>query len=140
MVLNLTFSYSGRDFAPPVPVLWSIHSRRLEREVAVKTEDKVLLSTSAFSLPIISSFPVLFIELIQVFDLPFHADVPVEALFLILCILCQVQLQLHLGLPDPIPTQPSSVPLLVPGYLSLLPLPVHFLLALYFDQQVSTQP
>ncbi|KAK4818982.1 LOW QUALITY PROTEIN: hypothetical protein QYF61_022649 [Mycteria americana] len=53
VVVNLIFSYSGRDFAPPVPILWSIYSR---------------------------------------------------------------------------------------GYLSLLPLPVHFLLALQFDQQVSTHP
>ena len=31
---NLIFSYSGRDFAPPFPVLQSIHSRGMGREVA----------------------------------------------------------------------------------------------------------
>ncbi|KAK4816395.1 hypothetical protein QYF61_016712 [Mycteria americana] len=35
----------------------------------------------------------------------------------------RVRLPLHLGLPDPIPTQPGSIPILFPGYLSLLPLP-----------------
>ncbi|KAK4818697.1 hypothetical protein QYF61_017918 [Mycteria americana] len=44
----------------------------------------------------------------------------------------RVQLQPRLGLPDPIPTQTGSIPIVFPGYLSLLPLP--------FDQQVSTQP
>jgi len=39
-----------------------------------------------------------------------------------------------LGLPDPFPTLPSSIPILLPGYLSHLPLPVHFLLALWFGQ------
>ncbi|KAK4832883.1 hypothetical protein QYF61_026433 [Mycteria americana] len=34
------------------------------------------------------------------------------------------ELQLRLGLPDPIPTQPGSIPVLFPGYLSLLPLPL----------------
>ncbi|KAK4829131.1 hypothetical protein QYF61_002210 [Mycteria americana] len=55
-----------------------------------------------------------------------------EALLIVLCIPCQVQLQLCLGLPDPIPTQPGSIPILFPGYLSLLLPP--------FDQQVLTQP
>ena len=52
----------------------------------------------------------------------------------------QVQFQLDLGFPDPIPTQPSSCLILFPWYLSLLSLPVHFLLALQFDQQVLVQP
>jgi len=41
---------------------------------------------------------------------------------------------------DPIPTQPSSILIILPGYLSLLLLPVHFLLALKFDQQIPVQP
>ena len=55
------------------------------------------------------------------FDLPFLADTAVEALLIILCIPCQVRLQPHLGLSDPIATQPGSTPILFPGYLSLLP-------------------
>ncbi|KAK4806259.1 LOW QUALITY PROTEIN: hypothetical protein QYF61_013403 [Mycteria americana] len=49
------------------------------------------------------------------FDLPFLVDIPVEALLVILCVPCQVQLQPPLGLPDPIPTQAGSVPILFPG-------------------------
>jgi len=64
------------------------------------------------------------------FDLCFLADMSLEALLFILCIPCQVQLLLCLGLPDAIPSQPGSIPILFPGYLSLLPLPLHFLLAL----------
>ena len=64
------------------------------------------------------------------FDLPLLADILVKAILIILPIPCQVQLQLHPGLPDTIPTQPVSVPVLFPGYLPLLPLPVHILLAL----------
>jgi len=74
------------------------------------------------------------------FVLPFLADILVESLLVILSMLCQVQLQPCLGPPDPIPTQAGSIPILFSGFLSLLPLPVHLLLALWFDQQVSTQP
>lgn len=70
------------------------------------------------------------------FDLPFLADVPVEAL--ILRIPCPVKLQQHLGPPDHIPTQTASIPRPFPRYLSLLPLPEHLLLVHQFDQQVST--
>ncbi|KAK4828813.1 hypothetical protein QYF61_000870 [Mycteria americana] len=80
-----------------------------EERLPEKTEAKKLLSTSAFSSSVVNSFPVLLIK--------------EEALLIILCIPCQVQLQPHLGLPDPIPTQAGSVPVLFPGYLSLLPLP-----------------
>jgi len=34
VVLNMIFSYSGRDFAPPVPALWSIHLRDVGGEDA----------------------------------------------------------------------------------------------------------
>ncbi|KAK4832075.1 hypothetical protein QYF61_020631, partial [Mycteria americana] len=97
VVTNLIFPYNGRDFAPPVPVLLSIHLRVCQS-----------CSWGGYAF----------------FDLPFLADIPVEALLIIPCIPCQVQLQLRLGLPDPIPTQPGSIPVLFPGYLSLLPLPL----------------
>ncbi|KAK4806893.1 hypothetical protein QYF61_012614 [Mycteria americana] len=102
-----------------------------EERLPLKTEAKKLLSTSAFSLSVVTSLPVLLVRGgYAFFDLPFLADLPIEPLIIILCVPCQVQLQLRLGLPDPIPTQPGSVPILFPGYLSLLPLPVRFLLAL----------
>jgi len=56
------------------------------------------------------------------FDHLFPADIPVEALLVIFRIPCEVQLQLCLGLPDAIPTQPGSFPILFPGSQSLLPL------------------
>ena len=59
-----------------------------------------------------------------VFNLPFVVDIPVETLLVIFRIPWQVQLQLCLGLPDSIPTQPGSYPILFPGNQSLLPLPV----------------
>jgi len=68
---------------------------------------------------------------------PFLVEVPVEV-FLVLGIPCQAQFKLGLGFPDPIPTQPSSIPIIFLWYLSLLP--VRFLLALQFDQQVPVQP
>lgn len=43
---------------------------------------------------------------------------------------CQVQLQMCLGLPDSIFTQRGSLPILFPGYLSLVPLPCISFLAL----------
>lgn len=49
------------------------------------------------------------------------AHMPTEALPLLLCVLCQVQLYPHLGLPNPILSQLSNVPMLFPGYLFLLP-------------------
>lgn len=58
--------------------------------------------------------------------------------YLILHIPCPVKLQQHFDPPDHIPTKPGSIPLLFPGYLSLLLLPVHLLLVHLFDQQVST--
>ena len=73
-------------------------------------------------------------------DFSFPVDVPLEALLFLLYTSCQVQFQLGLGLPGLIPTQHRSIPMLCPRYLTLLPLSVHFLLALQFDQQVPVQP
>lgn len=67
------------------------------------------------------------------FDLPFLADIPVEALPSIICNPCQVQLQPHPELREPIPAQPEC-PYTPPR------IPVHFLLALQVNQQVLTQP
>jgi len=59
---------------------------------------------------------------------------------IILRIPCQIQLQLCLSFLDRIPTHVVSIPILSPGYTSLVLLPGHFLLALLFDQEVATQP
>ncbi|KAK4810535.1 hypothetical protein QYF61_004498 [Mycteria americana] len=73
-------------------------------------------------------------------SLLFFFNIPVEALLIILLIPCHIQLQLCLSFPDPISTHPGSVPIFFPGYTSLVPLPVHFLLTLYFEQEVLTEP
>ena len=91
------------------------------------------MSTSAFSSFVATSLPVVFIEGGEGYaflNLPFLVDIPVEALLVMLNIPCQVQLQLCLGPPDLVSTQPGRFPILFLGYLSLLPLPVQFLLVL----------
>jgi len=40
VVTNLIFSYSGKDFAPLVPILWSIHSRGVGREAVSEDQGK----------------------------------------------------------------------------------------------------
>jgi len=78
----------------------------------VKTEEKVVEYLSLF-LPCCNLFSSLACHrAYSFFDLPILADIPVEALLLILCILCDVQLQLLVGLPDPISVQLGSVPIL----------------------------
>lgn len=61
-----------------------------------------------------------------------------EALLVILCVLCQGQFQLLLGLLYPCTTKLHLSTL--PWYLSLHSLPVHLLLSFYIDQQFPTQP
>ena len=34
VVMNMNLSYSGRDFAPPVPVWWSISLRGIEKQLS----------------------------------------------------------------------------------------------------------
>lgn len=53
------------------------------------------------------------------FDLPFLINILMEVDLVVLCIPCQVWLQLRHGLPHPIPLQLDCVPLLFPGHLSL---------------------
>ena len=52
-------------------------------------------------------------------DIPFLDDVPLAGFLALLCAPCQVQFQLGLGFSDPIPIQPSSIPIFLPDYLSL---------------------
>ena len=132
VVTNLIFSCSGRDFAPPVPDLRSIYSRDVGREIASENWGKKVVEY--LSLPLICCYQ--FSSLAHhrgyaFFALPFLDGMPVEILII---------LQLHIGLPDTITTQPSSVPILFPRYLSPLLLPMHFFLVVYVDQQVLTQP
>lgn len=101
-----------------------------------------MLSTSAFS-SVVPSLTALSLGVrhgwvYNFFDL-FLSNLPVEIL-LVICIPSEVQLQLFLGLPRSIPTQPNITLTLFAGHLSLLPPPIHSLIALKCDQQVPTQP
>jgi len=73
-------------------------------------------------------------------DFSFLVEAPVAAFFVLFGVPSNVQFKLGLGFPDPILTQPRGFLILFPRYLSLFPLPVHFLLTLQFDQQVLVQP
>ena len=97
------------------------------------------MKESAF-LSVVSSLPALLTGGFTLRDFPFQVDSPVEAFLVLLCTPHHVQFQLGLGLPAPSPTQPSTSTTLLPGFLALLTLPVHLLLALHFDQQVPLQP
>lgn len=107
-----------------------------EKRLPVKTEAKKLLSYSSISLSVVTNFRTLFNWGYTFFNLFFLDDIPLEAHLVILCILCQVPLQLCLDLPHPIPTQLNCIPVLFPGYLSLLPLTVCFLLPLRVYQKI----
>ena len=138
VVLNLIFTYNRTLFCSPC-----LEVQRLERcgrrDHHWKLRQKILLSALAFSVSVVTSSHASFIKGGYVcLNLPFLANVPVKAL-LVICIPCQIQFQLWLSFPDPIPTHPGSMPIFFPwweGYMSLVPLPVHFLLILQCDQEV----
>lgn len=65
-----------------------------------------------------------------VLGLSLLANIPVESLFFfpsIFQILCKVQFDLHLGLPDPISALPDCISVFFRGHAYLLPLLSHFL-------------
>jgi len=117
VVLNLIFAYSGRDVAPPVlPFLTHL----LEEQLPVKTEARMLLSTSYFSLSIVTSLPLFLTSGGYAFlDIPFLTDMPLEAFLPLLCASFHDQFQLGLLLLYLITTHPSSIPMLLPGTCSV---------------------
>jgi len=123
---------------PPVPTFSLIHSRGVWRTVASEVWGKKLLSTSAFFLSVVTRLSILLTRR-GTPSWTFPVDVPLEAFPVLFCTPCYFQSQLGLGLPESIPTQTSSIPIFLTGHLFLLPLPVHFLLALLYDQQVPVQ-
>jgi len=64
----------------------------------------------------------------EILDFLFVVSVLIEAFFITLFTPCHIHFWLGLGLPDPILKKLSRIPVFLPGYLSFLPLPVHFLL------------
>ncbi|KAK4806814.1 hypothetical protein QYF61_005610 [Mycteria americana] len=140
VVSNLNFSYEGRDFVPPVPALRFGDLRDVGREITTENWGNKIVEYLSLLHVGCHQFSCLIYQGAYIFfNLPFLADLPVKAL-LILRIPCQIQLQLRLSFPDPIPMYLGSVLIFFPGYTSLVPLPMHFLLTLQFDQEVLTQP
>lgn len=139
MVMNLIFTYRGRDIVCSVPTFWLIYLTHnhlvCEEQLPVNTEAKNLLSNSAFSLSTVTRLP------------GSSGSIPPWTSFSgwythrsISCSLNPLTSPVPVG-PWPAwshPPQSTSIPILLPGYLSLLPLPVHFLLSLQFGQQVQS--
>jgi len=70
-------SYSGRDFAPPVPALQSIHLRGVGREDGSEDWGKNVVEYLVFLLVRFYQFASLaYQEWYSFFDLPFLADIP----------------------------------------------------------------
>ncbi|KAK4806815.1 hypothetical protein QYF61_005611 [Mycteria americana] len=131
VVSNLNFSYEGRDFVPPVPALRFGDLRDVGREITTENWGNKIVEYLSLLHVGCHQFSCLIYQGAYIFfNLPFLADLPVKAL-LILRIPCQIQLQLRLSFPDPIPMYLGSVLIFFPGYMSLVPLPTHFLLTLY---------
>jgi len=129
-VTNLIFTYSGRGVAPPSPPSEPFSQGLCAEPLLVKTEVNKLLNFSAFSLSVVTDKGLL--------DFCFPVAIPIEPFLILLCSPCQDQFHLGLSLPDSNPTQSSSIPVLLPGYLFLLLLLMH-LLALHIDQEVLVQ-
>lgn len=97
VITHLIFTFSGRDFAPPVLILLSIHSRGMERVCHWRLRQKSCW---------VPQPPHLLLPVFQccwsganTFDFSFLVNRPVEALPFTLCLPCQVQFQLHFGHP-----------------------------------------
>jgi len=141
--LRWLWTYSSltvKGHCSPLPIFWPREMCKEQRR-ASEVWSRNLLNTSAYSLSVITSLPVLLTRGVCLLGLSLPGwFTPVEVFLVLLFIPCQIQFQLVLGLPDPIPTQTSSIPIFLPGYLSLLPITAYFLLTLQFDQQVPVQP
>jgi len=75
VVTNLIFSYSGRDFAPPLPILRSINSSGVGREVAGEDSGKNVVEYLSLVLVHCYQFPSLAHPWrYAFFDLPLLAD------------------------------------------------------------------
>lgn len=101
VVLNLIFSYSWRDLISPVPALRFRDLREVGGEITIENWGKKtveylsLLHVSCQQLSCHLLWGCIFIEL------PFLANILVEALIIILCIPCQTEFQMCLSFPDP---------------------------------------
>lgn len=119
------------QFPPSEPSTWGF----CLRQSLVKTGAKKLLSTSAFNLFVVTSLlALLTVGHTSSCTFLFWLMYPQKPFLDSVC-----------PLPSPVPTGPwtswpqpcSTIPILLPGYLSMLPFPANFLLALQFDQHTK---
>lgn len=102
-----------------------------QERLSVKTEAETLSSTSSFSSAAVTSVSALLVM---------SGTVSSTFLFWLRSLQGPFLFQLCLGLPHLILILPGCIPLLFLGHLPLLPLSMHFLLALQFNQHIPTQP
>ena len=115
VVVILIFTYILGDSAPPVPTFWTICSSVWR---AVTSEDRSK-QVEYLSLLLVHCTDCISHKGEYTFlDFPFLVDVSVKAFLILLWSPYQVQFQLGLGLPDPIPTQFSYFLILLKYSLS----------------------
>lgn len=117
VIMNLSFSYTGKDFAPPDSVLQSTHLRGRGRGIAIEDWGKKVVEQLSLVLVQCYQFSSIDYWGVYILDLLFLADVPVKALP-VLFIPCQIQVQLLLGCLRSV--SPAFASILFPGYLLLL--------------------
>ena len=132
-VLNLLCSHSGRQFL-------SLDPQGYDRCGKPSWQWRLRQITHWLHQPspcLLKPFSLLIYQMrYTLLCLPLLPTVSKESFLDIFHIVCQVQLHLHLGFPDPISACPDGIPVFFPGHPSLLPLPILFLLISQFEQQV----
>ena len=101
MVKNPSLAYSGRNIASPISSYQTKCLRAVWQAVIREDRDKKLLSTSAFSLSVVTSLHVSLTRVYTPLDFPFLVEQPVEALLVVFGMCCHVQFKLGLGFPTP---------------------------------------
>lgn len=140
MGLHLTAVTSSGGCKPDIHLQWeghyslSPHLPAHPLKGCIKSSCQWKLRQKSWWAP--QHFPLPLLPACSLVGIFFLFGAPVAVSLFPLCNSCQVHFQLGFSLPDSLPTQSSSIPILLPQYLSLLPLPVHFLLVLQFDQHV----
>lgn len=127
-VTSLIYAYRGRGIAPPVPTFWTIHWKAVWRAVVSEDWGKKLLSTSAFSLSVFIILPMIYVDIFWLMYLW-------KPLFFFFAPLAKSSSSWALSLHSILIHIPSSIPIIFPGYLPPLSLPVHFLLALHLHSK-----
>lgn len=105
-----------RNFTPQSPSCSPSSWEEWKKRLSSENGEKIIVEYLNFLLILCYQFSsTIYQRVYTLFDLPFLVNTPIEALPVILCIPCQVQFHLHLGLSPPITTQPYFVSMYLPG-------------------------